>query len=75
MSDSLPNNSDGWVAPPEPGYLDDAQVLFLWNERVKAGNIRVWFDHLGALHFQCMGHPGLTMDPPRIGTESIVVPV
>jgi hypothetical protein len=55
--------------------MDDAQVLFLWAERVKSDRIKVWFDPHGVLHFHTVGHPGLSMTPPRIGTETPVVPV
>lgn len=75
MTERLPNGSDGWVAPEEPAYLDDAQVLFLWNERVKDGRIKVWFDPLGTLHFHTTGHPGCTMDPPKIGFDHQGMPV
>lgn len=75
MNDRLPNSSDGWVPPPENPYLDDAQILFLWHERVKDGRIRVWFDPEGTLHFHCPRHPGCTLNPPKIGFDYQGMPV
>lgn len=47
--------------PPE---LDNAQILFLWHERVKDGSIRVWIDKHDVLHFSTCGHPGCTLTVP-----------
>lgn len=44
--------------------LTEAQVLFLWHERVKDGRIRVWFDKDQVLHFACDGHPSCKIEVP-----------
>ena len=47
--------------PASDDALTASQILFLWDEHVKRGDIRVWIDEAGVFHFAAEGHPGVSL--------------
>lgn len=51
--------------------MTDAEILFLWDEHRKKGQIQVWMDLDGVLHFKAEEHPGVTFRPALRGDETM----
>ena len=51
--------------------MTDAELLFLWDEHRKKGQIQVWMDLDGVLHFKAEQHPGVAFKPTIQSDETM----